>query len=364
MGERFRVGLGSDLVSPDGASLLAAAVAELFEPVEGLVYERLGEPRAELEPDDVRDLDAAITLWQPVTVDTLAGAPRLATIARWGVGYDMIDVEACSAADVLVSITRDAVRRPVAEAILTFVLVLAKRVLPNDRLVRAGRWEEKGAELGLGLRGRVLGTVGLGNIGAELVELLRPLGLERVLAADPFVDAAVAARIGVELTDLESLLAEADFVCVNCPLTPDTRHLIGARELRLMKPTAYLVNTARGPIVDERALVAALEAGVIAGAALDVFEEEPLPADSPLLGLDNVVLAPHAIAWTDELFALNGRGACENALAVLRGGAPRHVVNPEVLERPGFQAKLASLRERWEGRTTAEEAEWRASSRS
>jgi phosphoglycerate dehydrogenase-like enzyme len=364
VGERFRVGLGSDLVSPDGSSLLADAVAELLEPVDGLACERLGEPRTELEPEHVRDLDAAITLWQPVSARTLAGAPRLATVARWGVGYDMIDVEACTEADVLLSITRDAVRRPVAEAILTFVLVLAKRVLPNDRLVREGRWEEKGAELGLGLRGRVVGTIGLGNIGAELVELLRPLGLGRMLAADPFVGAAEAARIGVELTSLESLLAEADFVCVNCPLAPETRHLVGAPELRLMKPTAYLINTARGPIVDERALVEALESGAIAGAALDVFEEEPLPAGSPLLGLENVVLAPHAIAWTDELFALNGRGACENALAVLRGGVPRHVVNPEVVERPGFRAKLASLRERWEGRTMSEEAAWPAGTRS
>jgi D-3-phosphoglycerate dehydrogenase len=356
VGERFRVGLGSDLVSPDGTSLLADAVAQLLEPVDGLACEALGEPRVELLPGDVRGLDAAITLWQPVTERTLAGAPRLATVARWGVGYDMVDVEACTSADVLVSITRDAVRRPVAEAILTFVLVLAKRVVPNDRLVRQGRWEEKGAELGLGLRGRVLGTIGLGNIGAELVELLRPLGLARVLAADPFVDAAEAARLGVELTGLETLLGQADFVCVNCPLTPATRHLIGAAELRLMKPTAYLVNTARGPIVDEPALVDALESGAIAGAALDVFEAEPLPTTSPLLRLDNVVLAPHAIAWTDELFALNGSGACKNVLAVLRGSVPRHVVNPEVLERPGFQAKLASLGERWRGRVSEEVA--------
>jgi phosphoglycerate dehydrogenase-like enzyme len=176
---------------------------------------------------------------------------------------------------------------------------------------------------------------------------VRPLGFARILAFDPYANAEQAARLGVELVELAELLQEADFLCVNCPLTPETRHLIGPRELGLMKPTAYLVNTARGPIVDEAALARALAEGGIAGAALDVFEEEPLPADSPLHALENVVLSPHAIAWTDELVALNGSGACESALAVLRGEVPLHVANMEVLERPGFRAKLERLCARW-----------------
>lgn len=348
MSARYRVGIGSDLHAPDGSWLLAEAVRDLLEPVPGLEVATIGEPRAELTPADVCACDAVITLWQRFTPETFAGVDRLATIARWGVGFDMIDVGACTEHDVLVSITRDAVRRPVAEAILTYVLVLAKRVLQGDRLVREGRWDEK-EEPGLGLRGKVLGTIGVGNIGAELVDLVRPLGLSRILAFDPYVNAGDVGRLGVDLVDLAELLGEADFVCVNCPLTPQTHHLIGAAEMRRMKPTAYLINTARGPIVDEAALARALADGTIAGAALDVFEEEPLPAGSPLHRLENVVLSPHAIAWTDELVALNGSGACENALAVLRGDAPRHVVNPVVLDRPGFQAKLARLRERWAG---------------
>ena len=346
MSPRFRVGIGGDLTEADGSSLLAEAVRDLLEPVPGLELTTIGEPRAELTASDVGDCDAAITLWQPVTPRTLASVERLATIARWGVGVDMIDLDACTERDVLVSITRDAVRRPVAEAILTYVLVLAKRVLVADRLVRTGGWDEKDAPR-LGLRGKVLGTIGVGNIGAELVQLVRPLGFARILAFDPYVGEDEAARLGIEHVDLVELLREADFVCVNCPLTPETRHLIGPAELGLMKPTAYLVNTARGPIVDEAALARALAEGSIAGAALDVFEEEPLPAGSPLNGLGNVVLSPHAIAWTDELVALNGSGACESALAVLRGEVPRHVANPGVLDRPGFRAKLAALRERW-----------------
>jgi len=345
VGSRYRIGIGSDLIAADGTSLVEAAQRELLAPVPGLVVETFGAPRATLAPADIVGFDAVVTLWQNVREETLAGSERLATIARWGVGIDMIDVDACTRHDVLLSVTRDAVRRPVAEAILTSVLVLAKNVLGNDRLVREGGWDDKRPNLGL--RGKVIGTIGVGNIGAELVGLLRPLGLARVLASDPFVTAEDADRLGVELTDLDTLLREADYVCVNCPLTRDTRHLLGARELALMKPTAYLVNTARGPIVDEEALVAALTEKRIAGAALDVFEHEPLPAGSPLSTLENVVLSPHSIAWTDELFSLNGSGACENALAVLRGEIPAHVVNREVIEQPGFQAKLAHLRAQW-----------------
>ena len=345
--DEYRIGLGADFLAADGSSLVEDAVREHLDPVPGLVVEYLGVPRGELTPQDVGDFDAVITLWQRFTPATFAGVERLATIARWGVGYEMVDVDACTENDVLLSITRDAVRRPVAEAILTYLLVLAKRVLEKDRLVRTGRWEEKGDLLGLGLRGRVLGSIGLGNIGAELVELTRPLGLARVLAFDPFLPAREAARIGVELVELDTLLAESDFVCVNCPLTPETHHLLGEAEFRQMRPGAFLVNTARGAIVDEAALVRALEQGWIAGAALDVFEEEPLPPTSPLTSMENVVLSPHAIAWTDELYALNGSGACENVLAVLRGEPPQHVVNGDVLDRPGFARKLARLRERW-----------------
>jgi len=154
----------------------------------------------------------------------------------------------------------------------------------------------------------------------------------------------------VDLTNLDDLLRTADYILVNCVLTPETRGLVGERQLSLMKPTAVIINTARGPIVDQRALIRALESGRIRGAALDVFENEPLANDSPLLSLDNVILTSHSIAWTQELFRDMGRMDCEGALSVLRGEKPHHIVNKDVLDRPGFLRKLESYRTTFSGK--------------
>src|SRR4029079_866823 len=154
-------------------------------------------------------------------------------------------------------------------------------VLTKDRLVRTGRWDAKTNYPGIGLRGRTLGTVGVGNIGGELAPLLRPFELRRILAYDPYVSSAQAAEIGVELVDLDTLMAESDFVSINCPLTKATFHLIGEQQIARMKSSAMLINTARGPIVDQAARTRALQERRIAGAALDVFEQEPLAADDP-----------------------------------------------------------------------------------
>jgi phosphoglycerate dehydrogenase-like enzyme len=194
-----------------------------------------------------------------------------------------------------------------------------------------------------------VGTIGLGNIASEAVRLLRNFDVARFLAFDPYVTEARAAALGVESVSLDDLLRQSDYVLVNCPYSPATRHLIGERELGLMKPTAMLVNTARGPIIDQEALIRALESQTIAGAALDVFEKEPLESDSPLLKLENVVLTSHSIGWTEELFRDMGRIDCEGAIAVSQGKAPSSVVNREVLERPGFLKKLQRFAERRKG---------------
>jgi phosphoglycerate dehydrogenase-like enzyme len=193
--------------------------------------------------------------------------------------------------------------------------------------------------MGRELRQRTLGVIGLGGIGRKVIELLRGFGMKQPLAFDPFAKPEVVEAAGARLTSLDELLSTADFVSIHCPLTPQTRGLIGARELKLMKPDAYLLNTARGGIVDEGALYEALKERRIAGAAIDCFAEEPVLKPHPLAELDNVLLAPHAIAWTNEQFRDIGRTACQVMVDLSRGVVPHGVLNPELFDRPEFHAK-------------------------
>lgn len=342
----FRVGVSADFKTR-AAGLIEPVLAEKFDPLPEIAWEFLPELTRELTPQQIEPYDGLISLAVRVTANTLAGSERLAVIARWGVGYDMIDVPACTDHNVLLCITPDGIRRPVAEGIVTLLLGITKRILIKDRMVREGRWEDVPKYMGVGLTGRTIGSVGIGNIGGDLFRLLAPFDLGRMLAYDPYVTPERAKSLGVELVDLETLLRESDFVCINTPLTAETRHFIGAAQFRLMKPTAFLINTARGPIVDQDALIVALRENWIAGAALDVFEEEPLALPNPLTEMENVILAPHAIAWTDQSAEGNGRQACDNVLAVLRGGAPRYTVNRDAADKPEMRAKLQALNARW-----------------
>jgi phosphoglycerate dehydrogenase-like enzyme len=316
----FRVGVTSDIVGDDGR--LAYDLSLLDGKVEWEVMRGHG---GELTPDDVAPYDAIVLFKPEVTRATLAGerVPRL--IARLGVGVDNIDVPACTERGVIVTITPDSVRRPVAAGTMAFVLSLAHRLPEMDRHMREGGYD-RFAHVGRGLRGSVLGIVGTGNVGRELVELARPFGF-RMVAADPFA----APPEGVELVALDDLLAAAEFVVVLCPLTDETRGLIDARRLALMRPDAFLVNVARGPIVDQTALTEALRERRIAGAALDVFEHEPLAPDDPLRSLDNIILAPHAVALADEIFRDGALSVARSVLAVAAGERPEFVLNPDAL---------------------------------
>ena len=227
---------------------------------------------------------------------------------------------------------------------LTYLLALSHKMLAKDRLVREGRWHERLDYIGMGVTDRTLGLVGLGNIGREICTLATPFGI-RCIAADPFVDTEQARAAGAELVELDQLLQRADYVCICCALTDQTHHLIGERELSLMKESAYLINTARGPIVDQQALTCALQQGQIAGAGLDVFETEPVPQDEPVLSLtDQTIVAPHGLCWTDECFRLIGRSACHSLVEVASGHLPQHLVNPQAAEHPRFQEKLNRYR--------------------
>lgn len=336
----FRVGLTRDFLKPDGSPGFGDIGLSLLDDDACVEWEFL-EERHDVIPQEIADqYDALLVLAPQVTAQTLDGCQRLALVARFGVGYDNVDVKACSRNKVLLTITPDGVRRPVAVSAITFLLALSHRLLIKDRLTRDGRWAEKLDYCGTGMTGRTLGLIGFGNIGREIAKLAAPFDL-RIAVSDPFTTQDAAEEAGVELLELDTLLSKSDFVCVCCALTPETHHLLNAKRLALMKPSAFLINVARGPIVDQAALTEVLTDRRIAGAGLDVFEQEPVDPQDPILQLDNVIVAPHAICWTDELFLGNGQAACRNILDVAHGRLPSGVVNRDALEFPGVIEKLA-----------------------
>ncbi len=278
-----------------------------------------------------------------VTAETVTGNARLKLVARLGVGFDRVDLDACSQNGILVTNTPGGVRRPMAVSAITFILALAHRLLTKDAITRSANWDQKWDHVGMGLPGRVLGIVGLGGIGRDTARLAQTFGLT-CIAADPYVSEADAAALGIRLVELDEVLATADFVCLTCPLTDETHHLIDAEKLALMRSDSYLINIARGPIVEHGALVDVLTERRIAGAALDVFEQEPLDPNDPLLQLDSVILSPHAIGHTDELFRDCGRSSFAAVVSVAAHQIPEFVVNPAVLDSELLTQKLGGHR--------------------
>jgi D-3-phosphoglycerate dehydrogenase len=339
---RFTVVASGDFLRPDGAP----AYPEFdLAPLSGdpAIAFRFLDPAEAIRPAQVAGADALVLSGSRVAADSFDAGGRLALIAQFGAGFDHIDLAAATRNGVAVVNTPGGVRRPVAVAILTLILALTTKLMVKSTLVRQGAagWAAVTGHNGVGLTGKTLGSIGLGNIGAEMFRLARPLDM-RFIAHDPFASPSIARELGVELVELEALFRRADILSVNCPLNPATRHLVNAERLALMKPTAYLVNTARGGVIDQRALTEVLAQRRIAGAALDVFEQEPIDPGDPLLALDNVVPTPHALCWTDELFAGCGRDAVQAVLDTLGGAVPANIVNPEVLDHDRWRARAAA----------------------
>jgi len=343
----FRVALSGDFRKADGSPVYPDFDLEPLRQARDVEFAYL-EPRNPVEAEQLKDFDALILLAHRFTRESIHLNGRLAVVARFGVGYDTVDVDACTQAGVALVITPDGVRRPVAVSIIALILALTGKLLIKDRLTReaAAGFARRGEHMGVGLVGRTLGSVGIGNIGAELFRMIRPFDM-KLIAHDPYADRGLAAQSGVQLVDLEELFRRADIVSISCPLNSETRHLVNADRLALMKPTAYLINTARGPIVDQKALTKVLQERRIAGAGLDVLEQEPPDPDDPILKLDNVVLAPHALCWTDQCFAGNGAADVRAVLDVQHGREPRVVVNRSVLETEIWKKRMFKFRARW-----------------
>lgn len=337
---KFRVGLSAAFTRQDNKPTFPSCDWSRLANSDKVELEEL-TPGTVLSKELIEGFDALVLLGEKVTADTFRKDNRLKLIARMGVGFDQIDVEACTKNDVALTITPAAVRRPMASSVVLMILALAHRLIDKDRLTRTGPmgWPSRLDFFGTGLVGRTLSIIGLGNIGQEVVRLIKPFDM-RIIAHDPYLDQSEIKDIDVELVNLETAFREADFLSFNCPLNDETRHIGSKAGIAAMKPTAYIINTARGPVVDQKALYKALTEQRIAGAAIDVFDPEPSPANDPILNLNNVIVAPHAIGFSDQMFAAMGDINTRAVLDLLSGETPSNLVNPEVINRPGFQKKL------------------------
>jgi len=276
--------------------------------------------------DVIADADALLVCYAPITRRVIDRLQRCRIIARYGIGVDNVDVTAASARGIIVTNVPDYCIDAVSDHAVALLLACARKVPYLDRRVRGDRWDARDAVPMRRVRGQVLGLVGFGRIPRRVADKARPLGLE-VVAFDPFVGDAEMSAHDVGNVTLDVLLGRSDFVSVHAPLTPETRGMIGEAALRAMKPTAYLINTARGPLVAEAALVRALREGWIAGAALDVLETEPPGPDHALRRLDNVILTPHVAFYSEESVQDLQRKAAEEVRRVLSGESPRYPVN-------------------------------------
>ena len=344
MSSSLMIGLTPDFLNADRKLAYEDIGLDLVEATGGKVgYRFLEELPAEIRPEQLEGLDFLFVDEPSVTANTLRDSGRLRAVARFGVGYDNVDVAACTQEDVALINTPGAPSTPVAEGIACLMLAITHRLLIKDRLVRQDRWDLRYDYMGSELRDRVVGVVGPGRIGKRALEVLSGFGMAPAIAYHPRRDQAALAGMGMKKVDLDTLLKTADFVLVTCSLNETSRGMIGARELALMRPDAYLINVARGAVVDEGALFRCLKEERIAGAALDVFSAEPVDDTvPPFRELDNVILTPHAIAITNEGVRDMGRMAFRSMLDLAEGVKPHGLVNEEVWERPGFQQKLAA----------------------
>lgn len=265
-----------------------------------------------------------------ITPKLLSEAPNLLLVSTAGAGYDTVNVKACTDAGVLVVNQSGGNKEAVAEHVLGMVLCLSKRIIETDRHMRRASGIKRNLFMGTDVVGKTIGIVGLGNVGSRVAELCNGLLRMQVLACDPYLSADEIKKRGATKVDLDELLKRADFVSINCPFTDETRTLIGAREYALMQPHAYFITTARGGIHDEQALADALRKKAIAGAGLDVWEDEPPPHDHPLMAFDNVLISPHTAGVTTEARINMGKFAAEQTLDALDGKRPPRMVNPEV----------------------------------
>jgi len=285
---------------------------------------------------EIVDVDLLLVVYVKVNSRIIDSAPKLKGIVRFGIGIDNIDVQIATSRKVLVVNIPDYAIDTVAEHAFALLISLARKITVADRVMRTKKWgnwtSPSKLYLGIDLKGKTLGIVGMGRIGRSLARKAEAFGMN-LLAFDPYLEQEQLDDIKVKLTGLEILLKESDFVSIHAPHTPETRGLIGENQLRIMKKTAYIINTSRGPLIDEKALMKALKKKWICGAGLDVYEKEPPALNNQLLKLENVILTPHIAWYTEEASKRLEKLAIQRTVELLQGKIPKTVVNPEVLKQ-------------------------------
>jgi phosphoglycerate dehydrogenase-like enzyme len=346
---KIQVGITRDFFDKNGVFIIPEPGLKKLDGIPGVSYTIIPEFLKEITPAQIKEFDIVITFRPLWPEGSIAANERLISIHRFGVGFERLDVDAITKAGIMLCLTPGAVRRPMAVVYLTFLLALSTKLLIKDRLIRDGRWSEHYQHAGYGLVNKTLGAVGVGNIGCETFNLAKPLGM-RHIAFDPYAEPGPVAEAGVEIVDFETVLKESDYLMLCCPLNNETHHLIGENEFKMMKDSAFIINAARGPVVHENALIRALQEGWIQGAGLDVFENEPVDNDNPLLEMDNVILSPHALGDTDQSLINMWDNIVEQISSICKGNIPSDLHNTNVLKesaysrrRQGFIIKLDNL---------------------
>lgn len=298
-----------------------------------------------ISSDLLIDFDALVLQGQRFSSASIPASGRLALVARFGVGFDKVDIGACTRAGIAVTNTPVAVRRPMAVSILTLLLALAGQLTAKERLARSGAdgFARRRQHMGVGLVGRTFASLGFGGIAQETFRLLQPFQM-RLMAHARRPNTAVASELGVDLVGLDELFGSADFVSVCCPLSPETYNLVDETRINQLRPSAYLINTARGEIVDQAALFRALRDGRLAGAGLDVLESEPPDPSDPILSLPNVIVTPHALCWSDQCFSAIGASVLQSILDVAQGRAPSNLVDPTIVDSRIWQSRMGLIR--------------------
>ena len=328
---KFKVGVSASLFGMDGKPCFDERILAEVRDHDEIEMVVMPEGKTHLDAGDAARFDAVYLMLERAdarAIDT--PDKKLKLIARHGVGFDTIDIPGMTSLGVMVTNTPVAVRRPVATMALTLMLAVSHRLIEKHHLTRAGRWAENADFMGTGLTGRKLGVLGAGSIGSEILRLVAPFDMQ-LIACDPHVDAAHLAALNTKKVEARELFSEADFVIICTALSAETWHFVDAEKLGWMKPGAALINVARGPVINEPELVAALQQGKIKAAALDVFEIEPVEADNSLLKMENVITTSHSLCWTDECFDNIARDGLGSILSFVAGQTPHYVVNKDVL---------------------------------